>query len=69
MVQEPPCYDKVNHRDCPDRAECRRLGRSQCKKWAIYEEAHRKELENRQKRATLENTMYELTIGKFKHRK
>lgn len=33
---EPPCYDRVNKIDCPNRAiDCRET----CPRWKLYEEA------------------------------
>lgn len=54
-MTQAPCYDKVNHKDCPNRAECAKIGRSKCQKWVEYEKAHKAELEainrERQKRS------------------
>lgn len=59
MATQPPCYDRVNHVDCPKRSWCKEVGRSQCEKWVEYEKAHVLELEARHKEAERRNAEYE----------
>lgn len=40
---QPPCYDKKNRKDCPDREWCKEVGRSKCLKWVEYEKLHSEE--------------------------
>ena len=66
----PPCYDEVNHKDCPDRQWCLKNGRSKCTKWVEYEIAHKAELEARHAEQERRSAEYEhsLKIRKRVHK-
>ena len=62
MGVSAPCYDTVNHRDCPRRQWCKTVGRDKCEEWVKYEKAHQLELEQRHKEAEMRNASYENSI-------
>lgn len=63
----PPCYDTINHKDCPNRAWCTKVGRSKCEEWVKYEKAHKAELDQIYQAKQRMNAEYEY-LRKLKKR-
>ena len=61
-MTQPPCYDRINHKDCPDRQWCTKVGRSNCDKWTKYEEAYKAELEVINREKQIRSAEYELSL-------
>lgn len=70
-MTQPPCYDRINHKDCSDRPWCAKVGRSKCQKWVEYEEAHKAELEiiNREKQRRSAEYEHSMKVRKRVHPK
>ena len=58
-MTQAPCYDTVNHKDCPKRQWCKEVGRSHCEDWVKYETIHKQEKEQEAKDREARNASYD----------